>query len=71
MSAVVRDNTAHGGTLESPEALKGHNSVNTFSNGESEESIGIYAKRRCQWSGHLIHLKPRPQRYGHLKLQGP
>ena len=38
----------------SPEFLEGCNSLNTCLNGASEESIGIYAKNRCQWSGCLI-----------------
>ena len=67
----MRDNTAQGVTLGSPEAWEGHNSVNTCSNGASEESIGIYAKNRCQWSGSSIDLESGPQRYGRLKLQGP
>ena len=32
--------------------------------GASEESIGIYTKGRCQWSGCLIHLELEPRRYG-------
>ena len=53
-SAVVRDNIVQGVMPESPESLKGHNSVNTCSNGASEESIDIYSKNRCQWTGCLI-----------------
>ena len=41
----MRDNTAQGVTPGSPEAWEGCNSVNIFSNGASEESIGIYAKK--------------------------
>ena len=48
MSVVVGDSAAHGVMPESPEAWEGRNSVNTCSNGEIEESIGIYAKSRCQ-----------------------
>ena len=55
----------------SPEAWEGRNSVNTYSNGASEESIGIYAKSRCQRSGCLIDLEPEPQRYGRLKPSSP
>ena len=47
-SVVVRDNTVQGVTPRSPESLEGRNSVNTCVNGASEESIGIYAKSRCQ-----------------------
>ena len=71
VSVVVRDTTAQGVTPGSPEAWEGSNSVNTCSNGASEEFIGIYAKSRCQWSGCLIHLEPGLQRYGQLKPQGP
>ena len=71
VSAVVRDSTPQGVTLGSPDSLEGRNSVNTCSNGASEESIGIYAKSRCQWSGCSIELEPRPQSYGRLKAQGP
>ena len=71
MSAVVRDSTAQGVTSRSLEAWEGRNSVNTCSNGASEESISIYVKIRCQWSGCLIHLEPGPRRYGGLKLHGP
>ena len=67
----MRDNTAQEVTFRSPEAWEGRNSMNTCPNGASEESIGIYAKNKCQWNGCLIHLEPRPQRYGRLKLQGP
>ena len=65
------DNTAQGVMPESPEAWEGRNLVNNCSNRASEEFIGIYAKSRCQWSSHLIHLKPGPQRYDRLKPQGP
>ena len=51
VSAMVRDNTAQGLTLESPEAWEGCNSVKTCLNGTSQESIGIYAENRCQWNG--------------------
>ena len=50
-SAVVRDNTVQGLTLESLESLEGRNLVNTCPNGASEESISMYAKSRCQWTG--------------------
>ena len=71
VSAVVRDSTPQGVTPGSPYSLEGHNSVDTCSNGASEETIGIYAMSRCQWSGHLIDLEPGPQSYGRLKPQGP
>ena len=71
VSAMVRDNTTQGVMPGSPEAWEGRNSVNTCSNGTSEESIAIYAKSRCQWSGRSIDLKREPRRYGRLKLQGP
>ena len=71
VSAVVRDSTPQGVTPRSPDSLEGRNSVNICSNGASEESIGIYAKGRCQWSGCLIELEPGPQSYGRLKPQGP
>ena len=67
----MKDNTAQGVTPGSLKAWEGRNSVNTCMNGASEESIGIYAKNRCQWSGRLVDLEPEPQSYGHLKLQGP
>ena len=53
-SAVVRDNTVQGVMPRSPESLEGRNLVDTCPNGASEESIGIYAKSRCKWSGCLI-----------------
>ena len=71
VSAVVRDSTPQGVTPGSPDSLEGRNSVNTCSNGASEESIGIYAKSRCQWSDCLIQLEPGLQSYGRLKPQGP
>ena len=60
VSAVVRDNTSHEVTPKSSDSLEGCNSVNTCLNGASEESIGIYAKSRCQWSGRSIDLEPGP-----------
>ena len=71
VSAVVRDNTPQGVTPGSPDSLEGRNSVTTSSNGVSKESIGIYAKSRCQWSGRLIELDLGPQSYGRLKPQRP
>ena len=71
VSVVVRDSTPLGVTLGSPDSLEGRNSVNTCSNGASEEPIGIYAKSRCQWIGRLTDLEPEPQSYGRLKPQGP
>ena len=71
VSAVVRDSTPQGVTPGSPNSLEGRNSVDTCLNGASEESIGISAKSRGQWSGCLIDLEPGPQSYGRLKPQGP
>ena len=71
VSAVVRDSTPQGVTPGSPDYLEGRNSFDTCSNGASEESIGIYAKSRCQWSGRLIELVRGPQSSGHLKAHGP
>ena len=71
VSAVVRDSTPQGVTPGSPDSLEGRNSVDTCSNGASEESIGIYAKSRCQWTGRSIEFEPAPQSYGRLKRQGP
>ena len=45
---ALKDSTAQGMMPESPKAWEGSNSVNTYSNGASEEFIGIYAKNRCQ-----------------------
>ena len=56
-SAVARDRTIQGVTPGSSNSLEGRNSVNTCSNGASEESIGIYAKSRCPWSGCSIKKK--------------
>ena len=67
MSVVVRDNTPQGVMPGSPDSLEGRNSVITCSNGASEESIGIYTKNKCQWSGCLIHLELGPRSYGCLK----
>ena len=65
-SGVVKDNTVQGVMPRSPESLEGHNSVNTCLNGASEESIGIYTKIKCQWSGRLIKTELRQGRYGCL-----
>ena len=70
-SVVVMDNRAQGVTHRSLESLEGHNLVNTCPNGASEESIGIYAKSRCQWNGCLIKTKLRQGRYDRFNLQGP
>ena len=45
---------------KSLEAWEERNPMNTCSNGANEESIGIYAKSRCQWSGRLIDLGSGP-----------
>ena len=71
VSFVMKDSIAQGVTPRNSEAWEGHNSMNTCPNGASGESIDIYAKSRCQWSGFSIDLEPRLQRYGRLKLQGP
>ena len=71
LSAVVRDSAPQGVTPGSPDFLEGRISVNTCSNGASEESIGIYTKSKCQWSGRSIELELGPQSYGRLKPQGP
>ena len=71
VSTVVRDSKPQGVTPGSPDSSEGRNSVDTCSNGAREESFGIYAKSRCQWSGCSIDLEPRPQSYGRLKPQGP
>ena len=68
--AVVRDNTVHGVTLESPKSLEGRNSVNICPNGANEESIDIYAKSKCQWIGHSIKIELGQGRYGRLNPQG-
>ena len=70
VSAVVRDSTPQGVTPESPNSLEGRNSVNTCLNEAIEESIGIYAKSRCQLNGCLIDLEPEARSYGCLKPQG-
>ena len=67
----MRDSIVQGVTPGSLETLEGRNSVNTCSNGASEESIGIYAKSRCQWIGCLIETKLEIGRYSCLKLHGP
>ena len=71
VNAVLRDSTPQGVMPGSPDSLEGRNSVDTCSNGASEESIDIYKKSRCQWSSRLIELEPGPQSYGRLKPQGP
>ena len=71
VSVVMRDSTPQGVTPGNPNSLEGRNSVNTCSNGASEESIGIYAKSRYQWSGRSTDLEPGPQSYDRLKPQGP
>ena len=53
-SVVVRNSTVQRVNPRSPESLEGRNSLITFSNRASKESIGIYTKKRCQWSGCLI-----------------
>ena len=71
VSAMVRDSTPQGVMPGNPDSLEGRNSVDTCSNGVNKESISIYAKSRCQWSGRLTDLEPGPQSYGRLKPQGP
>ena len=65
----MRDNTPQGVIPRSPEAWEGHNLGNIDPNGASEESIGIYAKSRCQWSGCSTDLEPALRSYGRLKPQ--
>ena len=65
-SVVVRDNTVQGVTPGSPESLEGRNTVKPCWNRASEESIGIYAKNRCQWTSCLIKTKLGLRRYGRL-----
>ena len=67
----MKDNIVQGMMPGSPESLEGRNSVNTCLNGASEESIDIYAKSKCQWSGCSIKTKLGQGRYGHLNPQGP
>ena len=71
VSVVVRDSTPQGVMPGSPDSLEERNSVDTCSNGANEDSIGINAKSRCQWSGRAIELEPGPKSYGRLKLHGP
>ena len=66
----MRDNTVQGVTLGSPKSFEGCNSVNTCWNGASEESTDIYAKSRCQRTGHSIEIELGKWRYGHLKPHG-
>ena len=70
-SVVVRDNIVQGMMPRSPESLEGRNSMNICPNGASEESIGIYVKSRCQWSGCSIKNELKPGRYGRLNPPGP
>ena len=65
-SAVVRDGTVQGVTPRSLKSLEGRNLVNTCSNGASEDSIGIYAKSRCQNTNCSIKTKLEQGRYGRL-----
>ena len=53
-SVVARDSTVQGVMPRSSKSLEGHNSLNTCSNEASEESIRIYTKIKCQWSGCAI-----------------
>ena len=45
-----------------------HNFLNTCPNGASEESIGIYVKRRWRWSGCLLESDIIQGSYDGLKL---
>ena len=67
----MRDNTVQGVMPGSPESLEGRNSMNSCPNGASEESVGIYSKSRCQWSGCSIKTELGQWRYDRLNLQGP
>ena len=50
--------------------LNNHKCLNICMNGANEESIRIYAKSKCQWSGWLIKVKIIQQFYGGLELLG-
>ena len=65
------DSIAQRVTPGSLEAWEWRNSVNNCSNGASEESVGIYAKSRCQWTSRSIDLELGPRSYDRLKPQGP
>ena len=67
----MKDSTAQGVSPGNSKAWEGHNLVNTCSNGASEESITIYTKNRCQWSGRLIKIEFEQWRYDRLNPQGP
>ena len=47
-----------------------HNFLNTCQNGASEESINIYRKSRCRWSGRLLIWKTKRGSYECMKLLG-
>jgi len=57
-------------TPGSPESSKWHNFVNTCPNGASEESIGIYGKSRCRWTGRLMETVIGGGCYGRFKPMG-
>ena len=65
----MRDSIAQGVTPTSLESLEGRNSVHTCWNGASEESIDIYTKSKCQWSGRSIKIELGLGRYGCQNLQ--
>ena len=56
--------------LRTFKAWKGHISFNTCSNEENMESMSIYAKNRCQWSGRMIDLEPESRRYSWSEVVG-
>ena len=70
-SVVMRDSRIQGEMLESPKSLEEHNSLNTRLNLASEESIGIYAKSRCQWTSCLIKKSLDKGDMAVVNLHGP
>ena len=43
--------------LRTHRAWEGHNSLDTYLNGENEVSISIYMKNKCQWSSFFDEIK--------------
>jgi hypothetical protein len=39
-------------------------------NGANDNSISIYMKNKCRWTGYLIKSEIERQNYGSLKLMG-
>ena len=67
-SAMVRDSKVQRVMLGSSKFLEGHEPLSICPNGASEESIGIYAKNRCQCTSCLIKIELEQGRYSHLNL---